>query len=35
VLANPISEEMKVMRPSLPPGLLAAARRNMRAAPTA
>jgi phenylalanyl-tRNA synthetase beta chain len=29
VLANPISEEMKVMRPSLLPGLLAAARRNM------
>jgi phenylalanyl-tRNA synthetase beta chain len=28
-LANPISEEMKVMRPSLLPGLLAAARRNM------
>ena len=27
-LANPISEEMKVMRPSLLPGLLAAARRN-------
>ena len=29
VLTNPISEEMKVMRPSLLPGLLAAARRNM------
>ncbi|MGZ8349256.1 MAG: phenylalanine--tRNA ligase subunit beta, partial [Allosphingosinicella sp.] len=29
VLANPISEDMKVMRPSLLPGLLAAARRNM------
>jgi phenylalanyl-tRNA synthetase beta chain len=28
VLANPISEEMKAMRPSLLPGLLAAARRN-------
>jgi phenylalanyl-tRNA synthetase beta chain len=28
-LANPISEEMKVMRPSLLPGLIAAARRNM------
>ena len=28
VLANPISEEMKVMRPSLLPGLIAAARRN-------
>lgn len=27
-LANPISEEMKVMRPSLLPGLLVAARRN-------
>ena len=27
-LANPISEEMKVMRPSLVPGLIAAARRN-------
>ncbi|TVV70879.1 phenylalanine--tRNA ligase subunit beta [Sphingomonas solaris] len=27
-LANPISEELKVMRPSLLPGLLAAARRN-------
>ncbi len=27
-LANPISEEMRVMRPSLLPGLLAAARRN-------
>jgi phenylalanyl-tRNA synthetase beta chain len=29
VLANPISEELKVMRPSLLPGLLAAARRNI------
>nr|WP_295374099.1 phenylalanine--tRNA ligase subunit beta [uncultured Sphingosinicella sp.] len=29
VLANPISEEMKAMRPSLLPGLLAAARRNI------
>ena len=29
VLANPISEEMKAMRPSLLPGLIAAARRNM------
>jgi phenylalanyl-tRNA synthetase beta chain len=28
VLDNPISEEMKAMRPSLLPGLLAAARRN-------
>ena len=28
-LANPISEDMKVMRPSLLPGLIAAARRNM------
>ena len=28
-LTNPISEDMKVMRPSLLPGLLAAARRNM------
>jgi phenylalanyl-tRNA synthetase beta chain len=28
-LANPISEEMKAMRPSLLPGLLAAAARNM------
>jgi phenylalanyl-tRNA synthetase beta chain len=28
-LENPISEEMKVMRPSLLPGLLAAARRNL------
>ncbi|MFL6829262.1 MAG: phenylalanine--tRNA ligase subunit beta [Sphingomicrobium sp.] len=27
-LANPISEDMKVMRPSLLPGLVAAARRN-------
>ena len=29
-LANPISEELKVMRPSLLPGLLAAAARNLR-----
>ena len=29
VLANPISEEMKAMRPSLLPGLVAAARRNV------
>ncbi|WP_420140044.1 phenylalanine--tRNA ligase subunit beta [Sphingomonas sp.] len=29
VLANPISEELKAMRPSLLPGLLAAARRNL------
>jgi phenylalanyl-tRNA synthetase beta chain len=29
ILANPISEEMKAMRPSLLPGLIAAARRNM------
>ncbi len=29
-LANPISEDMKVMRPSLLPGLLAAAERNAR-----
>jgi phenylalanyl-tRNA synthetase beta chain len=28
IIANPISEEMKAMRPSLLPGLLAAARRN-------
>jgi phenylalanyl-tRNA synthetase beta chain len=28
ILANPISEDMKAMRPSLLPGLLAAARRN-------
>ncbi|HEX7852633.1 MAG TPA: phenylalanine--tRNA ligase subunit beta [Sphingobium sp.] len=28
VLANPISEDLKVMRPSLLPGLLSAARRN-------
>jgi phenylalanyl-tRNA synthetase beta chain len=28
ILANPISEEMKAMRPSLLPGLIAAARRN-------
>jgi len=30
VLANPISEDMKVMRPSLLPGLLSAAGRNLR-----
>jgi phenylalanyl-tRNA synthetase beta chain len=29
ILENPISEEMKAMRPSLLPGLLAAARRNL------
>ncbi|WP_260483049.1 phenylalanine--tRNA ligase subunit beta [Sphingomicrobium flavum] len=29
VVANPISEDMKVMRPSLLPGLAAAARRNL------
>ena len=29
VLDNPISEDMKVMRPSLLPGLLSAARRNL------
>ncbi|HEY0112341.1 MAG TPA: phenylalanine--tRNA ligase subunit beta [Allosphingosinicella sp.] len=29
ILENPISEEMKAMRPSLLPGLLAAAHRNM------
>jgi phenylalanyl-tRNA synthetase beta chain len=29
MLANPISEEMKVMRPSLLPGLLSAVRRNL------
>jgi phenylalanyl-tRNA synthetase beta chain len=29
VLANPISEDLKAMRPSLLPGLLAAARRNI------
>ncbi|MBO9622102.1 MAG: phenylalanine--tRNA ligase subunit beta [Sphingomonas sp.] len=29
-LANPISEDMKVMRPSLLPGLLAAAERNVK-----
>lgn len=29
MLANPISEDMKVMRPSLLPGLLSAARRNL------
>jgi phenylalanyl-tRNA synthetase beta chain len=28
-LANPISEELRVMRPSLLPGLIAAARRNL------
>jgi phenylalanyl-tRNA synthetase beta chain len=28
-LSNPISEDMKVMRPSLLPGLIAAARRNL------
>ena len=28
-LANPISEDLKVMRPSLLPGLIAAARRNL------
>ena len=28
-LANPISEDLKIMRPSLLPGLLAAARRNL------
>ena len=28
-VANPISEDMKVMRPSMLPGLLSAARRNM------
>jgi phenylalanyl-tRNA synthetase beta chain len=28
-LANPLSEDMKVMRPSLLPGLIAAARRNL------
>ncbi|WP_028968692.1 phenylalanine--tRNA ligase subunit beta [Sphingomonas sp. URHD0057] len=34
-LANPISEDMKVMRPSLLPGLIAAARRNTdRGAPS-
>lgn len=29
-LANPISEDMKIMRPSLLPGLLAAAERNLK-----
>ncbi len=29
ILANPISEDMKAMRPSLLPGLLAAAKRNV------
>lgn len=34
-VANPISEDMKVMRPSLLPGLLSAAQRNMdRGAPS-
>jgi phenylalanyl-tRNA synthetase beta chain len=34
-LANPISEEMKAMRPSLLPGLIAASRRNLdRGAPS-
>jgi phenylalanyl-tRNA synthetase beta chain len=34
-LANPISEEMRVMRPSLLPGLISAARRNLdRGAPS-
>ena len=32
-LANPISEELKVMRPSLLPGLLSAASRNLRQQP--
>ncbi len=36
MLANPISEDMKAMRPSLLPGLLAAAKRNVdRGAPGA
>jgi phenylalanyl-tRNA synthetase beta chain len=34
-VANPISEEMKVMRPSLLPGLIAAARRNLDRGATA
>jgi phenylalanyl-tRNA synthetase beta chain len=34
-LANPISEEMKVMRPSLLPGLISAARRNLDRGATA
>lgn len=34
-LANPISEELKVMRPSLLPGLLSAASRNLRHNPNA
>ncbi len=35
VLQNPISEDLKVMRPSLLPGLLSAVRRNLdRGAPT-
>ena len=29
ILANPISEDMKVMRPSMLPGLIAAAKRNL------
>ena len=33
-LANPISEELKAMRPSLLPGLLSAARRNLMRAET-
>ncbi|PAX07546.1 phenylalanine--tRNA ligase subunit beta [Sphingomonas lenta] len=32
-IANPISEELKVMRPSLLPGLLSAAARNLRQLP--
>jgi len=32
-LANPISEDLKAMRPSLLPGLLAAARRNLARGP--
>jgi phenylalanyl-tRNA synthetase beta chain len=35
VLANPISEDLKVMRPSLLPGLLMAARRNLDRGATA
>ncbi|KQO51472.1 phenylalanine--tRNA ligase subunit beta [Sphingomonas sp. Leaf257] len=34
-LANPISEELKVMRPSLLPGLLAATERNIKRGATA
>jgi len=34
-LANPISEDLEVMRPSLLPGLLSAAQRNRIAAPPA